>query len=354
MALQVGSYSISDLLAVNSVNVNEFGVDNILPILQAEVAAHNRQVDMMMGDLGVVTTDARRRTGSGSSGEMVEVDEYGRVPTQKATRGQTVGFPLRKFDYAIGWTRDYLLRATPADLAQHTLDAERADLRNIAREVKRALFLPTNYTFTDYLVDETEIAVKRLLNADSSQIAEGPNGETFDGSTHSHYNANATLTAAAVTATVEDVVEHGYGADVRIYINRTNAAAFAALDDFLPYLGPRVQAGIQEASAIGTLDTSRVDDRAIGIWQGAYEVWVKPWVPANYLLVIAVGDARKPLAFRQHPNAGVRGLQLVAEIDLYPLRADYYSRYMGAGVWNRDAAAVLQFNNGTYSAPTIS
>ena len=36
-----------------------------------------------------------------------------------------------------------------------------------------------------------------------------------------------------------------------------------------------------------------------------------------------------------------------------PLRARSYERQFGIGVWQRVGGAVLQFNNGSYSTPTI-
>lgn len=241
---------------------------------------------------------------------------------------------------------------TPRDYAVSQLASQAADMRRTLYEIKKAIFTPTNYTFVDRLVDNASLAVKALINADSSAIINGPNGETFDGATHTHYNANATLTAAAVTATVTDVVEHGYGGQVRIYINVASETAFRALAGFTAYLDPRVSLNMNANQALQRLDITRMDNRAIGIFESA-EVWTKPWVPANYLFVADVGSADKPLVQRIEEGEA-QGLHLEAEIETFPLRAQYQEHKYGFGVWSRLNGAALRFDNGTYAAPTLT
>jgi hypothetical protein len=86
-------------------------------ILAADNEAYNAQVDDFLSDFTTTTTDRQVLAGSSIGGNMVELDEYGRPPTQKDIPGYLVGVPLRKFGFATGWTQDYLDNATPADLA---------------------------------------------------------------------------------------------------------------------------------------------------------------------------------------------------------------------------------------------
>jgi hypothetical protein len=174
----------------------------------------------------------------------------------------------------------------------------------------------------------------------------------FDGSTHTHYNASATLTAAAVQATMDDVTEHRNGAVLRIYINKNDATSFQALSGFLPLQLPNITIG-DAAGLLANprLDTTRLDNRQIGSFNGA-DVWVKPWVPQNYLAVIDIGASQKPLRRRVKTND--RGLHIAGEVDVHPLRAQYIERYQGFGALNRLAVAVLKFNNATYSAPALT
>lgn len=350
--MTTGTHDISTLLATRYQSAADYGQDKIAAVLAADVAAHNAVMMEMVSDICEVTTDRQRRYGTSISGEMVEVDEYGRAQTQVAKPGATVGFPLRLNQFAIGWTEKWMQTHTPADMAIATQNAQKAHMRAVVRDIKRALYGATNYTFYDHLVDNVELAVKRLVNADSANIPDGPNGETFDGSTHTHYNANATLTAAALQANVEDVIEHGHGSMVRLAIARADETAVRALSGFTAYPDPRIIYRATDTPG-QTVDISRLDNRAIGIFNGA-EVWVKPWAIANYHFAWDAGATDKPLAFRQRESAALQGLRIAATLNTYPLVAQYMEVEYGIGVWTRTNGAILYSASGTWADPTIS
>ena len=352
MPLNTGTYDISALLAARFQSVADFDMNTVIRILQADLAAHNQIVQTMVAEMAEITTDRQRLYGSSIGGEMVETDEYGRAPTQRAAPGSTVGFPLRLFQFAVGWTRKYLEMATPADLAQRQLAAEQAHMRAIQRDLKRAIYGSANYTYRDHLVDNVDLAVKRFVNADSAAIPNGPNGETFDAATHTHYDANAGLNATVLTALVNDVIEHGHGAQVRIGINKADEAAVRALAGFTAYPDPRIVFRATDTPAT-TVDLSRLDNRPIGIFAGA-EVWVKSWAIANYAVAWDAGDPRRPVSFRQRSQTTLQGLRLAADNDAYPLHAQYMEAEFGLGVWTRTNGAVLYFGGGAYVNPTIS
>lgn len=356
MATYTGTHDIAWLLASRYPTVAQLGFDEVQRVLQADLDAHNALVEDMLSDLVEFTTDKTRPYGDqGSEGEMVEVDEYGRGPTQRPPAAPgTVGFPLRKFQYPVGWTEMYLEEATGQEIAMSQQKAQKAHIRALNRDIRRALFYSANYTWRDFLVDNQDITVKRLINADSTAIATGPNGEAFDGSTHTHYNASATLTAAAVQANIDDVVEHGFGGRVMTVISRTDETAFRALTGFTPlqypYMGNFAASG---GVATPALDMTRLDNRQIG-WFGASQVWVKPWGIANYVATYDADASEKPLAFRQRTATARQGLRIAATLRAFPLVAQYQEAEYGVGVWNRLSAAILYFAAGSYSDPSIS
>jgi len=350
--MTTGTHDISTLLAARFQSAATYGLDTIQRILEADVAAHNQIVQSLVGDLCEITTDRQRKYGTSISGEMVEVDEYGRSATQVAKPGATVGFPLKLFQFSIGWTEKWFETHTPADMATATQNAQKAHLRAIQRDIKKAIFLATNYTFNDFLVDKVDLSVKRLVNADSANIPDGPNGETFDGSTHTHYNANAGLTADTLKASINDVIEHGHGAGVRVAISRTDEAAVSLLTGFKAYSDPRLVYRVTDTPA-ATLDITRLDNRAIGIFEGA-EVWVKPWAIANYAVAWDASSPDKPLAFRQREATTMQGLRIAATLRTFPLVAQYMEAEFGVGVWTRTNGSVFFFNGAGYADPTIS
>lgn len=354
MAPIVGTYTLADLLAVRFQSVNQFGIDTLVEVLQQDLATHNAIIQEMMTEFAMMTTDTQGVYGTGSSGEMVEVDEFGRSETQKPAPGSTVAWPLRLFQYGAGWTRKYMEVATPADLAQRQLDAEKAHLKVIRRDIKRAIFGPTNYTYNDYLINNVALAIKRFVNADSAGIPDAPDGSTFTASTHTHYDANATLTTTVVDNAITDLIEHGHGGRVMIAINYANAAAFAALTGFVPALPNYVQVPAYNITTPATrTDLGNQYNRLVGYY-GAAEVWVKPWAIAGYFFVWDAAAAGKPVAFRQRNSTTLQGLQLAAKLEAYPLYAEYFEAEFGVGVFTRTNGVVVDFTHGSYTAPTIS
>jgi hypothetical protein len=357
MATYTGTHDISWLLATRYPITTPTDWDEVVNVLQRDNAAHNAIIEDMLDDLVEFTTDKTRPYGDvGSEGEMIEVDEYGRGPTQRPPAAPgTVGFPLRRFQFPIGWTDLYLELATGSELAVTQQKAQRSHIRTLNRDIKRALFQSANYTFNDFLVDKQNIAVKRLINADSSAIPTGPNAESFDGATHTHYNGSATLTAAAVQANIDDVIEHGFGSRIMTVISRTDETAFRALTGFIPLQYPYLGNFATTTGVVTTpaLDMTRMDNRQIG-WFGASQVWVKPWAIANYVLTYDAGATEKPLAFRQREATSRQGLRVEATLRAFPLVAEYQVAEYGVGVWNRLVASVLYFANATYADPTIA
>lgn len=356
MSPTTGTMDISVLLATRFQSVAEFGMSTIQQVLAADVAAHNAIVQQMVGELCDPTTDRQRIYGSSVEGEMIEVDEYGRAQTQIDRPGATVGFPLRLFQYGLGWTQKYFQTHTPADMAIATQAAQQAHLRAITREIKKAIYNNANYTFQDHLVDKVNLAVKRFVNADSDPIPNGPNGETFAKTTHTHYLARTGggMTNADVEGLINHVVEHGHGGMVKLIISRTDETTFRNLSGFHAYIDPRLTTLAYDTDRPGVrLDISRLDNRAIGIL-GAAEVWVKPWAIANYAFAYDASSPNKPLSFRQRETEALQGLRIAAQLDTHPLHAEYMEAEYGAGVWTRTNGAVLYFGGDSWTNPTIT
>jgi len=351
MATNVGTLDISYLLDIDFQSVAEYGMDTIQEVLARDLAVHNTLMQDLVGSFCEITVDRQRIYGTSIGGEMYEVDEYGRAPTQREKAGSTVGFPLRLYQYAIGWTRKWFQVHTPRDMALAINRAQKSDLMKVQLEVRKSLFNDTNYTFNDFLIDKVDLSVKRLVNADGAPIPDGPNGETFDGSTHDHYLATASLVQADVVGLINTVVEHGHATDVRVYINKAQEAAVRAFTDFEAYKDPRI---IYVASDVANkrLDITRLDNRAIGILSAA-EVWVKPWVPAGYMFCFAAGDPNKPLAFRQRDSRALQGLRIAGEIEMYPLLAEYMEHEFGIGVWTRTNGAALYIGGASWVNPSL-
>lgn len=353
-----GTLSTLDSLAASQQSIAAYDEDRAWEQISIALEAHNRHLSEMMGALVETTSDRQRRYGSADSKTMQELDQFGQPQAQKVTAGVTVGFPLRLYGDALQWTRKFMMTTgSAAQIAAEINAIMDADRRNVIYQIKRALFNPTNYTFTDVLVDNVSLAVKRLVNADSAAIPLGPNGESFTASTHTHYlyTDGTTLAAADLTGAVNTVLEHHNTGRIMVYINQAQDAAVRGLAGFTAYIDARIVRGGGSTTdvAAGGLDVMNPYDRPIGIY-GAAEVVVKPWVPSGYLLVVSLDGGASPLVMRARDGFGT--LQLVYEDESHPLRARSYEREFGVGVWQRTAAAVLYIDTGNgdaYVAPTL-
>lgn len=353
MADDTGTHTIEDLIANDHQSVAEFGRNTIEEVIQRDVENHNDLTEEMVSLLAEPTTDRQRVYGAGGDTDMQKVDEHGRGRTQKDHKSGEVAFPLYKFVHPVGWTNDYEVNSTPADMAQATQNAEKADVKQIRTEIKSAIFLSSNFTFTDRFRDGVSLDVKRLVNADGDPIPDGPTGESFDGSTHTHYNAENGLTNSGLQTSVSDLLEHGHSEDVKMFINQGDESTVKGLSDFKEYVDARLTLNSNANQPQRRLDVSRpLDNRAIGIF-GAAEVWIKPWIPSNYILITDTGTEEKPLVFRNHHQPGMQGLRLAAEIMDYPLNVDEMEHYFGVGVWTRTNGVAHYFGGAAYSGPSF-
>ena len=353
MAIRTGGLTMADLLSNRFQTVAEFGESSFNDVITHDLAVHSALTGKMAGDLADVTTDRLRISGQSDVGEMEESNEWTRPDTQRVGGGATLGFPMRFRTYGLGWTRRWFQMKKVAEVAEQVKNAKKAHLKMLAREMKRAIYGSANYTFRDDLDSPIlDLAVKRFANADSFPIPDGPNGETFDSSTHTHYTAAASLAAADITALVSTVIEHGHASDLRIVIAQANEAAFSALTGFIPFKREGLILGTEADKASPRLNIGVTNDRPIGFF-GAATVWVKPWAIAGYAFCYAAGDDRKPLVMRTR-NGQSPDLVVAAELEAYPMRAQYMESEVGVAVWNRTNGAVHQFTNGTYQNPTIN
>ena len=354
--LQTGTYSIRDLLSFNQSPVAQYDPQAIANALAEDNASHNRNVQAMLAAFAELTTERVGGVPVPGTGSMIRVNEDGAVPTRKTPTPDQQNYPLYKFQHGEGFTEDYLMRATPHDLAIRQQTAQRAHINSVRLELLRALLVPVNRQERDRFRDGMLLNIKALRNGDGSVPYGGPNGEVFDG-THTHYLAAPSLTEAALSELIGTVAEHTDNGNVQVWISRAQEAAVRGLSGFSAYLDSRVipaalLANTQYLVGNQGLDTSNPGNRAIGIYDGA-EIFVKPYIPAGYVLALDVNATAKPLRMRQSDLAAQRGLRLAGGSMAHPLEARYWQDYFGFGAHNRDAAAVLHIGREDYVAPSI-
>ena len=359
-----GTHTLDELLINERQPIYDYGIDETFELINNDLQAHNATLRDSITYLADPTIERLKRTGLQVQGAMMKASEYSRGITHRNQGGADSGFPLEKFLFPVGWTLDFLKAATVGDLARMTIAAQKADIQALAREIKRAIYLPTNYTFADEQLEPgqsaLDLAVKRLLNADGYPIPTSPDGVEFDNSTHTHYSAfdwaggNETTRTAAVDALVENILEHYQGAEVEIIIRSTQVSDFSALSAFTAVQPTFV---IPTGSTDGTVDVndpSRNDNKIVGYWRGNHRIRTKPWAIASYPIAINVRSGTKPLAYRERATTSLRGLRLASQFENAPLQADTFEHEFGFGVDDRMCMAVLYTGGGSYTAPTIT
>lgn len=361
-----GSHNLLDTLAtIDKDTVYEYGEDRLYEHIRDLLDVHNMMTQQLMGTFVESNTDRIARLGADSATmSMIEVDEYGTVDTQKvAVSGYDIGFPLRAYQVSVGWTRRYFQLKTPADIAKDFIGVRDADVNNMRKQMLRALYRATNYTFIDRLTDSISLPVKALMNADGTAIPMDEFGNTFNGATHTHLvgRAGGSLAASDISALIENVTEHGVGGGrVVVLINAAQEAAVRAFTaNFAPFQAPLLSPG--PGSTVDVVDGGRkydpyqIDDKPIGIWDGFVEVWVKPWIPTGYITALKTGGSGgEVLRMRTRGTAGMGNLGILFEDENYPMRGQWFEREFGLGVWNRFACAHLYTGGTSYVQPTIS
>lgn len=349
MATNVGTNALSTLLENTHQSVIEFGLGKVEAILLADLEVHNEIVVQQYADLVEVSKDTQRVYGASGKGDFQEVDEPGVSRSQQPGIEPEVAFPLKKFEYTIGWTHAWFKRHSPADMAKSMVNAQTKHLLSMQNGVRDAIFKPTNRTVNDRWASKVDLSVKALLNADGDVIPNGTSGQTFDGSTHTHYTGNATLTTAALDALISNVLEHRDATQLKVAINRANIGAFSALTGFTPATDPRKIHSTSSDVARMATNTERIDNNFIGLYNQA-EIWAYSWVFPNYCTAYEAGSSDKVLVQREDEFS--TGLNLVAHLETHPLYSDIMEYMIGFGALNRNLAACLQFDNASYVDPT--
>ena len=344
--------------------VADFGIDQAFDAIEDLFIAQNKLVHEQL-DMFVGRTDKQYMIAAApDSTTTQELDEFGTPPPQKIVAGQQIGFPLRKFGAAWQATFTAMQVMTGKELAADATAVAYADLNRIQQRIRNAFYTPTNYLFTDRLMDrrqQFQLPIKALANADGFPIPIGPNGEIFDPTTHNHYMATVGVSVlqSDYDLLITNVMEHHRSGQPMLAINQANEAfvrgfiAANGLGIFSPDVDVRVIQPLTQIYTTAGLEIANLYNRRIGLYRGV-EVWVKPWVIAGYPVCWQVGaDIDKPLMLRER-TSGSGDLRLVWDGTGHPLNAKVWEREFDVAVFHRIAGAVLDSTHQTtYQAPLI-
>jgi len=355
-----GFYTASD---VPSTTIDGQDINDIWAEFQATINLRNAERLALASLFTFKTAESSDMVAqSGDVGEFEEASEFG-IPKALHSAPETLrmGFPLRWFDRATRYTRDFIREATADQVSSVHAQALEADNKLVFKGVLNALLSKPNGT------NEDGQTVFRLWNGDGN-VPPTHGGDTFDGG-HTHY---LTTNSADVDGTdlkdlINHVTHHGYGTEAGdrliILVNPQEADTVRALR--VADVAPFDFISSESAPAYLTQDTL-VGQRPPASYEGLTviggfgQAWIVEdyLVPKGYVIALSTGGAnasRNPLAFREHKRNEYKGLrQIQGPNDAYPLAESYYSRGFGIGARHRGAAAVMQVTvSTTYTPPTL-
>lgn len=346
--------SINDLKAVTYASAAEFGIDTINKILSEDLVQYNAMLVEQMSYLAQAVTVQSKTYGTSGTLDMTEVDEFSQAVSKKASVGETVSFPIHVYQSVLGFTEKWMQLHTPAELVERYLQLRRGDSERMLLEVRKAIFNDTNFTQTDPF-NGVSLAVKRLLNADSTKIPQF-GGESFTAASHSHYNvcSGSILDVAGVTEVLADVSEHGKTKGLALFVNQADVANLSGLSLYTALSSDLMVYGNSD-STVTKLNRSDTSNRMIGLWDNQYEIWQKPaqMIPSGYVLAAATAEVEKVLGFRQLESPALQGLRIDAMYSNFPLIAQNAENIYGFGVWDRMAAAVV-ISGSQWANPTLT
>jgi hypothetical protein len=309
---------------------------------------------------------------AGATANFEDATEYGEpVGYRPEASSANMGYTFKWKDLAFRYTWQYLADALASQVESDHAMALEADSRETFIQVMETLFGNARRT------NKEGVTVFPFYNGQSVDSFDTPptyRSTSFDAG-HNHFltTGAAALGQEDVEALEDTITEHGYtkrnGNTLILLVNRaesnvmrnwrSTANGGPGRYDFIPAQGtpaflmpldPRVvTTGSQPAAMYNGFDV-------VGSY-GEFLVILEDYIPAGYLVGFATGgqdSLPNPIAFREHANAGLRGLRLVkGRQPDYPLVDSFYNRGFGTGVRHRGAAAILKVTAGAYSPPNF-
>lgn len=343
-------------------------VNDLWNAYQEMLAEFNRRRDPLLNFLSWRTTRAREDIVSGGAqGDFEESSEYGEpVGIRPEIPGTTsMGYTFKWYDLAARFTWQYLADADSQQVDAIANMAAEASNRLVFQTVMKTLFN------TDRRVNKEGQTVYPFYSGESDDTPPSVGTTDFAGN-HQHFVTSETVDPAAIEALQGLVREHGYkrtnGYSLVLMINeaeegairqfRSEANGGTGTYDFVPAQGTPalllptdVQYGdngvTRPPASINGMETV-----------GAYAemtIVKNEFIPAGYMVLFATGgpeNIQNPIAIREHPQAGLRGLRLVKGRNAdYPLIDSFYNQGFGTGIRHRGAGAILQITAGSYTVP---
>lgn len=301
----------------------------------------------------------------GSSGDFQEASEYG-VPVgiRPTVDHYSFGYGFKWYDLAARFTWQFLAEAPTSRVDAVQNQALEADSRLVYTKIMQRIFNASNEIAN---IRSNPYNVYTFYNG-SGEAPPTYKSNTF-ASDHNHFlksNA-ATIDPGDLQDHIEHLAHHGYdqtnGYRLVTMMNRTESEVVrlfrmgtnGAVYDFIPAQGTPALLMPQNVNVLGSQVPDSINGLKVVGSYGPLLIVEEDMIPTKYMFSFATGgqdSVQNPVGFREHANAGLRGMRLVKGRDAdYPLIDSYYVRGFGTGVRHRGAGVVTQIGVGTTYAP---
>jgi len=309
--------------------------------------------------------DSIEPTGSASDFEIQS--EFGEPKSIRPNLQKLdIGYDFEWWDTAVRYTRRFLLNSSAEQVRAVHQSALNADDQLLFREIMRAISTPL--ITSGRPTNPEGIGLYSVFAGTGDVKPPTYLGHEFSTS-HSHFlvSGAATVDGGDLRDLIKTIQEHGYGIPgsgerVVIFVHPDQGELIRGLRvadgdpfDFIP--SSNAPAFLTSETVQGATPPDEYNGLAIF---GSYgDAWLTEsyLIPTGYVFALSTGgngSERNPLGFREHPQAGSRGLVIVPGTERFPLVGAAYMRGFGLGVRNRGAAAVMQIKaSGNYQAPTF-
>lgn len=348
MSLFAGILRIEDLNTALSTFEPEVISDAISDVLQKFQQERDQTYSLLVDSTTTAHSAIVREAGFD---EGQELGPDGR-PLETHVGGKyEVGFPVKRIGWALGWNRETFAHMSVADLDREVAAKTAGNARRHSREMRKALMLKSNYTFTDEI--HGGITVRRLANTDGTLFGAPPAEDN-------HYLTSG-YAAASISpinnpfATLAAEVREHFTSDTRI-VAFVNSSHVPIIQSGLTTFVDTGVEGIVPANntAVANELNLSVPGYFLGI-DSASGVYVYVWdaIPSNYILAGAVDEAA-PLRRRVPVPVSLQGFQLLEEESHLPFYKRTWMELFGYGVSNRLSWACMFLDAGsTYTDPTL-
>lgn len=257
----------------------------VVAMAEARLSAFNSTLtgDRFWGMLTSYTDRPDTRYAVGNTAEMVAHTEYGRPDPNRAELAGHM-LPLRKWDYALGWTADYLEEARLEDVEQDLGLALAAAETTWRKRLLTRLLKRGDDSGTVNGLSTTGLSPGFATDAGSTGVDFAPPsyaGTSFT-TAHEHYvpDAGGAFTTAIFTDAASELREHGHEPPYEFLLSPSDESVVVALAEFLSVNEALINAGILSAQV--TFNGEAINGkRPIGAIEG-FRVWVVPGMPDNY------------------------------------------------------------------------